>query len=40
MENLANAGIPGIFEVRLWTNPQAIGEYAIVSNATLEVEWV
>lgn len=40
MENLANAGIPGVFEVRMWTEPQAIGEFAIMSNATLEVEWV
>lgn len=40
MEALANAGIPGIFEVRLWTVPQAIGEFAIISNATIEVEWV
>lgn len=39
MEALANAGTPGIFEVRLWTAPQAIDEYAIISNATLEVEW-
>lgn len=39
MEALANAGTPGIFEVRLWTSPQALGEYATVSNATLEVEW-
>lgn len=40
MESLANAGTPGVFEVRLWTAPQAIGEFAIVSNVTLEVEWV
>jgi hypothetical protein len=40
MEALANAGTPGIFEVRLWTSPQAIGEFAILSNATLEVEWI
>jgi hypothetical protein len=39
METLANSGTQGIFEVRMWTNPQAIGEFAILSNATLEVEW-